>query len=154
MLNEHRLKTNILYSNSREESEDTESKWSFWLFCTSLWKPCCGQLECSLMVALLLRDACAYPVTQDPRGSFENGTVLRSRDNFNKCSRSDCSKFQIARVNTVMWSYIGFVCMFYLILNVLYSSNLLAVCRFVTRRRIDFCCRRPEELDSKLVESY
>jgi len=43
-----------------------------------------------------------YPVTQSPRGSFENGSVLRRRDNFNIYFCSDVSRFQIATENIVM----------------------------------------------------
>jgi hypothetical protein len=111
-------------------------------FCTNDRSGCsvhpCRQLERSLMAALSLPDACVYPVTQHPRGSFENGAVLRRGDNFNKCFCYDVSKFQISRANIVMWRYIGSLYMFFVILNVLCSNNLLAVCRFVTTRRTDF----------------
>jgi hypothetical protein len=43
-----------------------------------------------------------YPVTQSPRGSFENGAVLRRRDNCNIYFCSGVSRFQIAGTNIVM----------------------------------------------------
>ena len=119
MLNERRLKSNICSSNWRKDSEDWAKTILLVVLCIPTKPPCRPQLERSQMATLSSTGwmpACIYPVTQDPRGSFEIGTVLRRRDNFNKCFCFDISKFQIAGLNIVTCIYTGFVCVCVLIL--------------------------------------
>jgi hypothetical protein len=49
------------------------------------------------------------PATQIPKGSFENGALLRRRDNFSEYLCSDASRFQVAREELMSWECIGFI---------------------------------------------